>query len=118
MLLRLEGAVVVAAAIAAYAHLDAGWGPFAMLILLPDLSFLAYLAGSRAGAAAYNAAHSYAGPVALLALGVLGDMPAATGVALIWCVHIGFDRMLGYGLRYANEFGVTHLGRNGPVDPW
>jgi hypothetical protein len=31
--------------------------------------------------------------------------------ALIWCAHIGFDRTLGYGLKYAEGFGYTHLGR-------
>jgi hypothetical protein len=27
--------------------------------------------------------------------------------------HIGFDRMLGYGLKHASGFGDTHLGRIG-----
>jgi Domain of unknown function (DUF4260) len=27
--------------------------------------------------------------------------------------HIGFDRMLGYGLKYASGFGDTHLSRIG-----
>jgi hypothetical protein len=116
--LRLEGLVVLAAAVAAYMHLGAGWGAFAMLFLLPDLSFLGYLAGPRAGAIAYNAAHSYIGPVALLAAGLLGEMPALLALGLIWCAHIGFDRALGYGLQYGGEFGATHLGRIGRADPW
>ena len=116
--LRLEGLVVLAAAVAAYSQLGAGWGLFAMLFLLPDLSFLGYLSGARAGAIAYNAAHSYIGPVALLALGALGEMPLALALGLIWCAHIGFDRALGYGLKYGSEFGATHLGRIGASDPW
>ncbi|MBT2301832.1 DUF4260 domain-containing protein [Variovorax paradoxus] len=116
--LRLEGVVVLAAAVAAYQHLGAGWGAFAMLFLLPDLSFLGYLGGPRVGAVVYNAAHSYIGPVALLALGFVGDMPAALALGLIWCAHIGFDRALGYGLKYGSEFGATHLGRIGRADPW
>lgn len=118
ILLRLEGLVVLAAAVAAYVHLGASWGAFAMLFLLPDLSFLGYLAGSRVGAIAYNAAHSYIGPVALLGLGLVGDMPAAVAPGLIWSAHIGLDHALGYGLKYGSEFGVTHLGRVGPTDPW
>ncbi|WP_232061924.1 DUF4260 domain-containing protein [Variovorax sp. PBS-H4] len=118
ILLRLEGLVVVAAAVAAYVHLGASWGAFAMLFLLPDLSFLGYLAGSRAGAIAYNTAHSYIGPVALLGLGLIGGMPAALALGLIWSAHIGLDHALGYGLKYGSEFGVTHLGRVGPTDPW
>ncbi|WP_102905239.1 MULTISPECIES: DUF4260 domain-containing protein [unclassified Variovorax] len=118
ILLRLEGLVVLAAAVAAYLHLGASWGAFAMLFLLPDLSFLGYLAGPRVGAVAYNAAHSYIGPVALLGLGLVGDIPAALALGLIWSAHIGLDHALGYGLKYGSEFGVTHLGRVGPTDPW
>ncbi|MCY1163483.1 hypothetical protein D9M73_33340 [compost metagenome] len=116
-LLRLEGLAFFAMAVAAYAQLDAGWGFFAALFLLPDLSFLAYLAGPRMGAAAYNAMHSWIGPLGLLATGMLAA-PALTAVALVWCAHIGFDRLLGYGLKYSEGFGRTHLGRLGPQDPW
>lgn len=31
-------------------------------------------------------------------------------IALIWFAHIGFDRALGYGLKYPLGFRVTHLG--------
>ena len=48
-------------------------------------------------------------------------LPAtAHGMAgsLIWLVHIGLDRALGYGLKYAAGFAFTHLGRIGKADPW
>jgi hypothetical protein len=118
LLLRAEGLTVLAASVAAYAQFGAGWGWFAALFLLPDLSFLAYLAGPRWGALAYNAAHSYLGAVGLLAAGVLGASPLLLAVGLVWCAHIGFDRLLGYGLKYSAGFGHTHLGRLGPQDPW
>lgn len=118
LLLRAEGLVVLAASVAAYAQFGAGWGWFAALFLLPDVSFLAYLAGPRWGALAYNAAHSYLGAVALLAVGVLAASPMLLTAALVWCAHIGFDRLLGYGLKYSAGFGHTHLGRLGPQDPW
>ena len=38
---------------------------FAALILAPDLSALGFLGGRRLGAAAYNVAHTYVGPVIL-----------------------------------------------------
>ncbi len=117
-LLRLEGLAVLALASAAYAEFGAGWGWFALLFLLPDLSLFAYLAGPRAGAAAYNAAHAYAGPLVLLALGILGTTPALLSIALVWCAHIGFDRALGYGLKYTAGFRHTHLGPIGRADPW
>jgi hypothetical protein len=31
-------------------------------------------------------------------------------IALIWAVHIGVDRALGYGLKQADAFEITHLG--------
>ena len=37
---------------------------------------------------------------------------------LIWCAHIGLDRALGDGLKYATGFAYTHLGRIGQADPW
>lgn len=117
-LLRLEGAVVLGVALAAYAQFGAGWGAFALWLFVPDLSMLGYLAGPRVGAALYNAAHSYVGPVLLLALGVLAAMPWAVAGGLIWCAHIGLDRTLGYGLKYAAGFNLTHLGRIGRADPW
>jgi hypothetical protein len=118
LLLRLEGLAVLVMAAAAYAQFGAGWAFFAWLFLLPDLSFLAYLAGPRTGAMVYNAAHSYAGALGLLALGVLGAMPLALAAGLVWCAHIGLDRALGYGLKYSEGFGSTHLGRVGRADPW
>ena len=118
LLLRAEGLVVLAASVAAYAQFGAGWGWFAGLFLLPDLSLLAYLAGPRWGALAYNAAHSCLGAIGLLAVGVLGAPPLLLAAALVWCAHIGFDRMLGYGLKYSAGFGQTHLGRIGRPDPW
>jgi hypothetical protein len=34
-------------------------------------------------------------------------------LALIWVNHIGVDRLLGYGLKFSNGFGWTHLGVKG-----
>jgi hypothetical protein len=117
-LLRLEGLALLTVAAAAYANFGDGWGLFAALFLLPDLAFFGYLAGPRVGALAYNATHSYVGPLGLLTAAALGAMPALLTVALIWLAHIGFDRALGYGLKYAGGFNQTHLGRLGRADPW
>jgi len=111
LLLRLEGLLVVAVAAALYAGTGAGWGLFAALFLVPDLSLLGYLAGPRAGAAAYNAAHTSVGPLLLGAAAWLGLLPSgALPLALIWAAHIGLDRALGYGLKLGAGFRHTHLG--------
>jgi hypothetical protein len=109
--LRLEALALFGFALAAYAHGGYGWGRFGSLLLLPDLSMLGYLVNPRVGAACYNAAHSTVGPIALFLAGQL--VPALAPLALIWLAHVGMDRALGYGLKYASGFGDTHLGRVG-----
>lgn len=109
LVLRLEGAAVLAACAGAYGAVGGGWWLFAIRFLAPDLAFLGYLAGPRVGAAAYNATHSLLGPLALGAAGVWG-WPALLPLALIWGAHLGFDRLLAYGLKYGAAFGHTHLG--------
>jgi hypothetical protein len=111
VLLRLEGLAVFGAAIALYLHADFSVLALVLLFLAPDLSFVAYLAGPRAGAATYNAVHTELWPIALAALGVLLDTSELTQVGLIWLAHIGIDRLLGYGLKYPTAFKDTHLGR-------
>ena len=110
VILRVEGALVLAAACAAYARFGGGWGLFALMFLTPDLSMLGYLAGRKVGAVGYNIGHSYILPTALGATGIVLAQPLLVSLALIWIAHIGFDRMLGYGLKYPTAFGHTHLG--------
>jgi len=109
--LRVEGFVVLAFAAGLYAAGDYSWILFAALFFVPDVSFAGYLAGPRVGAVVYNAAHSYVGPAAV-AVATLAS-GATPELALIWVAHVGFDRALGYGLKYPSGFGDTHLGRIG-----
>lgn len=111
LLLRLEGLVVGAAAVALYVDGGYSWLLFVLLVLAPDLAMLGYLAGIRAGAVAYDLAHLEAWPVALGVVGVLAGRERAIAVALVWLLHIGVDRALGYGLKYPAAFRDTHLQR-------
>jgi hypothetical protein len=112
-LLRLEGVVLFAGMTLLYALWDGSWWVYAILFLAPDLSFAAYLAGPKAGAIVYNAAHSYLLPVALMTAGLAIASPLVLSIAMIWLAHIGIDRALGYGLKYQAGFAFTHLGRIG-----
>lgn len=109
-ILRLEGLCVLIAASLFYPKLSFSWDTFALFFLTPDLSFLGYLAGPRIGALSYNSAHSYIGAIACLVAGSLFIAPVLSCVGVIWCAHIGFDRALGYGLKYSAGFSFTHLG--------
>jgi len=117
-LLRLEGGLVLVAALAGYAHLGASWGLLVVLLLVPDLLMAGYLLGPRMGAVLYNAGHTYAGPFLLGAAAVAGGGNLLGAVALVWTAHIGMDRALGYGLKRPSGFHDTHLSRSAdPVSP-
>lgn len=107
--LRVEGLTALAVALGGYVALDGPIWLLAVLALAPDLAMLGYLGGPKAGALSYNVAHTYTLPVALAALGYWIDLRAALLVALVWAGHIGADRLLGYGLKFASGFKDTHL---------
>jgi hypothetical protein len=109
LLLRLEEAAILAAAIFLYAHLHFSWLLFAMLFLAPDLFMLGYLVHPRIGAAIYNLGHVLFVPLALFVCAYATSHPLLAAISIIWFSHIAFDRMLGYGLKYPAQFKDTHL---------
>ncbi|WP_263415297.1 DUF4260 domain-containing protein [Terriglobus albidus] len=111
VLLHLEGAAVLAVALFCYQQVHASWLLFGLLFLVPDLSMIGFAAGPRAGAAAYNLAHTEVLPVLLGIAAAWAHHSRALSIALIWVSHIGFDRLLGYGLKYPTHFKDTHLQR-------
>jgi Domain of unknown function (DUF4260) len=112
-LLRLEGLTLFIGMTLLYAVWGGSWWIYLVLFLVPDVSFAAYLAGPWTGAIIYNAAHSYMAPMTLMVTGFGMASPLVLSIAMIWLAHIGIDRALGYGLKYAEGFGFTHLGRIG-----
>ena len=114
IMLRLEGLGLLVLAVLLYANAHLCWLAFAVFFLAPDVSFLGYLAGPRVGAIVYNIAHDTFIPIMLVVGGFfLAANYIVLATALIWLAHIGFDRALGYGLKYQAGFGFTHLGRVG-----
>ncbi len=112
--LRLEGGAALTGALILYGGTEESWLLFALLALAPDLSLLAYLVGPVAGRRAYNAVHTYVGPVLLGVFGPIAwgsTLPAS--VALVWGAHVAADRLLGFGLKTTDDFKDTHLGRIG-----
>ncbi len=112
-LLQAEGLALFASALLFYMLSGSSWWWFLVLFFVPDISFAAYLGGPRIGATVYNIFHATIGPFVLAFLGLILLSPPLESVALIWLAHIGFDRMVGYGLKYNAGFGFTHLGRIG-----
>lgn len=111
---RLEGAALAGVSAALFTvTLDEPWWWLLALFLVVDVSAVGYLAGPRAGALVYNAAHALLAPAMLGLVAVLADSHAAAFAALVWAFHIGIDRALGYGLKEPSAFQHTHLGTIG-----
>ena len=117
--LPLEGAVLLAGSLIAYSATRQPWWLVPLAILLPDLLMAGYLRSTRLGAQSCNIAHSTLLPATLVGLGRWPGQPLIAASGLIWLAHVGFDRLLGYGLKYGDHFQHTpldHLGRSG--DHW
>lgn len=113
LLLRIEGLAYAVLALIGYAYSGYSWWLFVALVLVPGVSMLGYLIDSSVGAAIYNLVHTLTFPILLLFGAALFANMLLLAVGTIWVVHIGADRALSYGLKYATGFGDTHLGHSG-----
>ena len=111
VLLHLEGAGLLAAAIILYAERGFSWWAFAIFLLAPDLSALGYLVNARTGSTVYNLVHTTLFPLALGLLSLGAGSAPGLQAALIWLAHIGMDRLFGYGFKYPDGFKNTHFSR-------
>jgi hypothetical protein len=110
-ILRAEGLVCLLLACTLYQVQGFSWMTFGLWFFLPDAAILFYVFGNeRVGMWAYNMTHStlVAGLLAMLGLGL--DVPMLLQASLIWFAHIGFDRALGFGLKFPLGFRATHFG--------
>lgn len=109
IIIHLEGVIVFIAAIYMYALNEFSWLIFLLLLLVPDVSMLAYLINNQIGAQVYNLFHTYIVSISLILIGVFLKLDVLLMIGLIWTSHIGMDRMLGYGLKYKTSFKDTHI---------
>jgi hypothetical protein len=107
---RIEGLVLLAAALILFGQTPVSWWWFAGLLLIPDLSMIGYLANPRTGAFSYNLGHSLVGPGLLFLWFWVNGPVLALALGAIWLAHIGMDRLFGYGLKHDDDFKHTHLG--------
>ena len=110
ILLHVEGVAVMVTAVYLYSQLNASWGMFFLLFLVPDFSFLGYLYSTQLGSALYNFVHSYTTPLLIGIGAMILSSNMSLAIAIIWLFHIGMDRAVGYGLKYSDAFKHTHLG--------
>jgi hypothetical protein len=62
------------------------------------------------GAFIYNLGHTYAIAALVAGSGLLAQNDLVIALGILWFAHIGMDRAAGYGLKYDDAFGHTHLG--------
>jgi len=107
---RIEGLALLVLGVIGFASADASWWWLIGLLLVPDLSMIGYLANPSMGATIYNAGHTLLGPGLLFAWHWRGGPTWVLVAATVWLVHIGMDRLFGYGLKFGDDFTHTHLG--------
>jgi hypothetical protein len=110
---RLEGMTLFLVATFVYFDSDFSWIVYISLLFAFDISMAGYLANARLGAWLYNAGHSLVVPSLLVAIYLLMSGDVLLGLVCLWFAHIGFDRALGYGLKFPSGFKRTHLGEIG-----
>jgi hypothetical protein len=110
---RAEGAALLAAGAAIYHMRGGNWLIAVLVFFAIDLSMIGYLANPKVGSWVYNLGHTLATPIVLYFIARAADSSALTLLALIWLMHIGIDRLMGYGLKYPDSFQHTHLGKIG-----
>jgi Domain of unknown function (DUF4260) len=111
-ILRIEGGLAAIFAGVIYARIHPNsWGIFALLFLTPDIFTLGYLKDVKFGSICYNVVHTYITPAVVAVALILTNHTQFVWLIAIWIAHIGFDRALGYGLKYPTNFKDTHLQR-------
>lgn len=109
-LLRLEEMAMLGLALYLNSLLPfAGW-LFWALLLTPDISMLGYLINARTGAVLYNIMHHKALAIGLCLAGYFLVIHELTLAGVVLFAHSSMDRIVGYGLKYPDDFKHTHLG--------
>jgi len=108
--LRLEALAWFIATLGLYHYFQGSWWVFAALFFTPDISIVAYMYDSEKGAFFYNIFHTELVPLILIGYSFLFPAPLLLQIGIIWLSHINFDRILGIGLKYSDNFKHTHLG--------
>lgn len=108
--LKLEELAMFGFSVLLFNQLDFAWWWYLVLLLLPDIGMLGYLHNTKTGAFTYNLFHHKGVAIILLIGGFYfgNEWLELSGIILFG--HSSMDRILGYGLKYADHFEHTHLG--------
>lgn len=112
-ILKLEQIAFFVLGVFLFSQTDYSWWWFLALFLVPDISILGYLVNPKIGATFYNISHHYAVAIGIYFIGIYFKITELQVIGSVFFAHSAFDRMLGFGLKYSDDFKNTHLGRIG-----
>lgn len=107
--LRIEEAFLFLLAVFLFSRLGLAWWWFPLLLFVPDIGMIGYVANPRIGSYVYNAVHHRGLAVALYLLGALLSYPILQLIGIVLFAHSTLDRVFHYGLKYPDQFSHTHL---------
>ena len=110
ILIRLEELGFLVLTVYLFSQLPYPWWLYPLLLFLPDISILGYMANEVVGAYIYNFLHHRGIAVLFYVGGLLTVNPLLALIGLILFAHSSLDRLLGMGLRHRKGFKETHLG--------
>ena len=112
--LRLEQITIFILSIYLFSSItELPWFFYALLFFTPDVSFIGYLLNTKFGALLYNFFHHQGIWILCGLIGYFIHLEWLLGLAIVYLGHSAFDRVFGYGLKYADSFKNTHLGSIG-----
>lgn len=112
-LIKLEELAMFAISVFALYYFKQSWWLYLLLLVAPDISMLGYLAGNTTGAFSYNIFHHKGIAILFFLGGIISSNQILLITGIILFGHSSLDRMLGFGLKYKEGFGFTHLGKIG-----
>ena len=111
-LIRLEetGVFLLAVFLLYKLNIHLSWWLYLLLFFSPDIGMLGYSINPKIGAFTYNFFHHKAVAVIILIPGIFQSNDYLLLAGLLLLAHSSFDRVLGYGLKYPDNFKHTNLG--------
>ncbi|MEM7738862.1 MAG: DUF4260 domain-containing protein [Deinococcota bacterium] len=110
VLLKLEEAAELGLSLWLFFTLGIAWWLYLLFLLAPDIGMLGYLVSPRTGSLLYNLFHHKGIAIILLIVGLASGLNWLAFIGTLLLGHAALDRVLGYGLKYSDAFGHTHLG--------
>ena len=83
---------------------------YPILFFSPDIGMIGYLVNTKIGAITYNFCHHKAIGFLVVIAGIATSENYIFFAGLMFLAHSSFDRVLGYGLKYPDNFKHTSIG--------